>query len=329
MSDLPAVLVLAEHERRADGPPKLAALFRQRAFEFDPAGKPNQVTRAVQGDILHLGGELPKSGFYILRGRPCSPLERPGYVAQRPVVLQNGVPVVRMPGAPMCRLVRAGGRAPGPERRAVVYRLRRIAIVSRSLRRILTEPRCIEDSSGSAMPIELLRILEARAEWPPAELPAEISEDALRVLDAEGWIEFKTTCVGWYSPMRDPGLGGNFRGALQSGFPVRVSELGHAKLAELRLSAARDPVKVPKPPPGASLSDPIPITWLRSIVPQRVVRGASDKLEKWLARRVPPDALQKLLGKWHCERSALLNVVELRRRPRVLALIEQYPDGGE
>ncbi|MCK4343220.1 MAG: hypothetical protein KAY37_16020 [Phycisphaerae bacterium] len=66
--------------------------------------------------------------------------------------------------------------------------------------------------------------------------------------------------------------------------------------------------------------DSIPCAWLRSIVPQRVVKGASDKVALYLKRR--DVHIFKVGGRNHCERKDALRVFQRHRRIR--EFIEEY-----
>ena len=68
------------------------------------------------------------------------------------------------------------------------------------------------------------------------------------------------------------------------------------------------------------MADPIPIAWLRTVIPQKVIKGASDKVARYLkARKVP---IVKIANRNHCERSEVLRVFS--RASRIRAHIEEY-----
>lgn len=118
---------------------------------------------------------------------------------------------------------------------------------------------------------EHLKALAQRLSWRIRELPSEITDDVLRVLDERGWVEFRlwervdpnpkplvnsdpATFVvrpddycGWFSPRKDPRIVGDLSAVLASGAndpelspEVRVSECGKAAVAELAV-ALTDP----------------------------------------------------------------------------------------
>lgn len=71
---------------------------------------------------------------------------------------------------------------------------------------------------------------------------------------------------------------------------------------------------------NGTLDDPIPIAWLRTVVTQDVVKGASDKLTVWCRRRNVQ--LAKVANKWYGERRGLLQAFS--QHPRIKGHIERY-----
>lgn len=68
--------------------------------------------------------------------------------------------------------------------------------------------------------------------------------------------------------------------------------------------------------------DPIPLVWLREVVPPRTVKGDAKKLAMWLERR--DVRTSKIAGKLHAERAELLKPGAFGKHPKVAELIRQY-----
>lgn len=93
-----------------------------------------------------------------------------------------------------------------------------------------------------------------------------------------------------------------------------------ARLArDMKITAVVPTGKLPSP-----LADPIPIVWLRSIVPQRTVKGDSSKLTDYLKRRSVH--VFKFGGKNLVERAEALKV--FRASSKVHKLISEYGNDG-
>jgi len=73
------------------------------------------------------------------------------------------------------------------------------------------------------------------------------------------------------------------------------------------------------------LSDPVPISWLRTVVTQKVCRGDCSKLVSYLKRRTP--LLQKIARRWHIERSEAIRIFKPHKS--TIHSIEEYGDGGD
>jgi len=76
---------------------------------------------------------------------------------------------------------------------------------------------------------------------------------------------------------------------------------------------------------AAKPADPIPLVWLRTVVPQQRVKGDASKLAKWLGRQRPGIKIRKIAGKLCAERADLLFI--FRSGSNIHGLIERHGRG--
>ena len=84
--------------------------------------------------------------------------------------------------------------------------------------------------------------------------------------------------------------------------------------------AARPETPPANAPTAEKPVDPIPITWLRSVVPNRTVRGDASKLAEWLRRRQV--RVFKIANRNHAERADLL--VAFHRHSTVCQVVREH-----
>lgn len=105
------------------------------------------------------------------------------------------------------------------------------------------------EDPGAQMPplLRLLKTMNERESWLPKELPPEVSLDARRALDNEGWVEVQVARAGgWFSPLRDRWAGGDMEHLSRKAYPIRVTAAGKGALAawEINHTARETPAQV-------------------------------------------------------------------------------------